>query len=345
MVYHLGACSAGGHAEDMRAAVIHSCGSPASIQVMEREIPKPTADEVMVAVDYAAVNHVDTFVRSGRWATPLSFPFTVGRDAVGKVTAVGPAVDRVHVGQRVWCNSLGYDGRDGATADFVMVSQRRAYQVPPGIRSHEMAALAHPATTAYLALFQHAQLKVHERVLVIGAAGNVGGATVVLARAAGASVVAVAHPRDHDYVRRLGADIVLGHRDRQALVTGNRDDVDVVIDTSGSNDLSLFVDVLRRHGRIVLIAGMSAEPVLPVGAVYLKNLTISGFAISHATIEELENAARHVNWAIGVLGLRPRRVKLFDLSDVGKAHDLLERGDVRGKPVIEIGGREAVPPL
>jgi 2-desacetyl-2-hydroxyethyl bacteriochlorophyllide A dehydrogenase len=323
----------------MRTAVIHCCGAPQEIEIIEAEVPTPTRDEVLISVEYAAVNHVDTFVRSGAWATPMSCPFTVGRDAVGRVAAVGSAVDRFHPGQQVWCNSLGHDGRNGATAEFVTTSQRRVYPMPHGITPEEMAALAHPAATAQLALFRHARLTVNETVLIVGAAGNIGSAAVVLARAAAARVVATAHPRDHDYLRRLGADTVLDYRDDETFVARCSGEIDVILDTSGNNDLPRFVNMLQRHGRVVLIAGMTSQPVLPVGPVYLKSLNVTGFAISYATVDELENTARHLNWAVENLGLRPRHVEVLDLGDVATAHELLERGEVRGKLVIDITGR------
>lgn len=324
----------------MRAATIRDFGAPECIEIEDRPIPTPTDDDILLAVHFAAANHVDTFVRSGRWRTPLAFPFTVGRDAVGRVAGVGAAVTGVEIGQWVWCNSLGHDGRDGATAEFVVAPQAHVYPLPTGIEPAEMIALAHPAATACLALFRHGRLTESAAVLVEGAAGNIGSAACLLARAAGAEVVATCHSRDREYVTGLGAHRVLDYGDIAELVeTLGEESVDLVVDTSGRNELERSVRLLRRGGRVVLIAGLSSTPALPVGAVYLKNLSITGFAISYATTEELAWTADCVNDAVSRLGLRPRAVHVLPFEDIAAAHRMLEDGtDAPGKLVIDVAG-------
>jgi NADPH:quinone reductase-like Zn-dependent oxidoreductase len=97
-----------------------------------------------------AVNPVDTYVRTGRSRTPVAFPFVVGRDLVGTVAAVGSEAVPFRVGDRVWCNSLGHEGRQGSFAELAVVPADRLYPLPQGVDPGLAVAVAHPAGTAYL---------------------------------------------------------------------------------------------------------------------------------------------------------------------------------------------------
>ncbi|BAJ31673.1 MULTISPECIES: NADPH:quinone reductase [Kitasatospora] len=326
----------------MLAAYIDELGSPDAIRHGELPDPVPGPNEVLVAVEVVSVNHVDTFVRSGAWRTPLEFPFVIGRDLVGTVLGTGPAAaHRFRPGDRVWCNSLGHDGRQGAAAERAVVPVDRLYRLPDGVDPVDAVALAHPAVTAYLALFEQARLRAGESVLVLGAAGNVGSAAVVMAAHAGARVLATASARDAGYVRSLGAAEVLDYRDPD-LVGRIRalcpDGVDVHVDTSGRNDLDTGVDLLASRGRLVLLAGLRTRPVLPVGPLYLKDRSILGFAISHADGAQLAAAAAHVNHLTAAGLLRPRATEVLPLARAAEAHRRLDDGAVSGKLVLRAAG-------
>lgn len=93
-------------------------------------MPVPGPADVLVRVDALAVNHVDTFVRSGAYRTETPFPFIIGRDLAGTVTATGPDVSGFRPGDRVWSNSLGHDGRQGSFAQWASVPVERLYRLP-----------------------------------------------------------------------------------------------------------------------------------------------------------------------------------------------------------------------
>src|SRR6185437_13713259 len=139
----------------MRAAVIHEIGPADSISIEQVPVPRPSQGEVLVRVTATTVNHVDTFVRSGAYRTPLRFPFVIGRDLVGVVEATASDVTRFHQGDEVWCNSLGHHGRQGSAAEFACVPQDRLYRMPHGVDPVEFVAVVHPAATAWLGLVEH----------------------------------------------------------------------------------------------------------------------------------------------------------------------------------------------
>lgn len=318
----------------MRAAYVEQLGPPDVIRYGELAAPVPGPDEVLVDVRATTVNPVDTFVRSGVFRTPLEFPFVIGRDLVGTVASAGGGFA---VGDAVWCNSLGHGGRQGAAAEQAAVPVDRLYPLPPGVPPEVAVAVVHPAAAAYLALFTHGHLCSGETVLVGGAAGNVGAALVVLAVRAGARVIATASARDHDYCRDLGAGEVVDYREAELprrlaeLAPGG---VDLHVDTSGHNDLASAVALLAHRGRIVLMAGTKDEPVLPVGPLYMKDASVRGFAISHATTGELASAATALNDLFSRDLLRPRTTETLPLSAAADVHRRMERGELHGMRVV-----------
>ncbi|MCW3843944.1 NADPH:quinone reductase [Micromonospora yasonensis] len=321
----------------MRAAYIERPGSAADIRHGELPAPRPGPTDVLVDVLATTVNPVDTFVRSGAFPTPLPLPFVVGRDLVGRVAAPGPGAAGFAVGDLVWCNSLGYDGRQGSAAEQAVVPTDRLYRLPDGVDPATAVTMLHPVATAYLALFVHGRLRPGETVVVAGGAGNVGAALVALAATAGARVVATASAWDAGYCRQLGAAEVLDYRDpelTERLRSACPDGIDLHLDTSGRNDLEAVVDLLALRGRIVLMAGRRARPVLPVGPLYTYDRSIVGFVISHATTAELAEAAGVVNRMLAAGRVAPREVVPMPLSAVAEAHRMIEQGELRGRRVV-----------
>ncbi|MFE0809262.1 NADPH:quinone reductase [Streptomyces sp. NPDC058848] len=322
----------------MRAAYIESVGPADHIRHGELPVPAVGPTDVLVRVEAVAVNPVDTFVRSGAYATPLPFPFVVGRDLVGEVALAGPGAAGFAPGQRVWCNSLGHAGRQGSCAQYATVAADRLYAAPPDIAGEDLVAAAHPAASAWLALFRHARLGAGETVYVGGGAGNVGGAAVALAVRAGARVVATARAEDAEAVRALGAAEVLDHR---APGLGERvrraapDGYDVHLDTSGHALLADSVEALAHGGRLVAMAGLGGGAAeLPVGRLYTRDASIVGFAISNATAADLADAADGVGRLLRDTPWRPRVAGRLPLSMTADAHRGLEAGEVRGRLVL-----------
>ncbi|GGZ01612.1 NADPH:quinone reductase [Streptomyces poonensis] len=321
----------------MRAAYVEQLGPPEAIRYGELPSPRPGPTDVLVDVMATTVNPVDTFVRSGIFRTPVSFPFVIGRDLVGTVAEAGPGAPGFSVGDRVWSNSLGHGGRQGAAAEQAVVPADRLYHVPEGVDPLTAAAVVHPAATAHLALFTHGRLRPGDTVLVAGAAGNVGSALVVLAVEAGARVIATASPGDADHCRSLGAAEVIDYRApdlARRIADACPGGVDIHLDTSGTNDLATAVDLLAHRGRVVLLAGPRTCPRLPAGTLYMKDCSVVGFAISHATVAELDDAARTLNRLLACGRLRPRSILTEPLRAAADVHARMERGELHGTRTV-----------
>lgn len=322
----------------MRAAYVTELGPVEAVTVGELPVPAPGPTDVLVRVELAAVDPVDLLVRSGAYPTPTPFPFVLGRDLVGTVALAGPGAAGFAPGDRVWCNSLGHGGRQGACAEYAVVAAERLYHLPAAADPVASVALLHPAATAWLALFRHGGLRPTETVAVGGGAGNVGVALTRLASLAGARVLVTARPADAAWCRSAGAAEVVDYRDPdpagrlRALAPGG---VDLYADTSGHLDLPATVDLLADRGRIVLLAGRGQQPTLPVGPLYTHDRRILGFAISNAPAGELAGAAAALNRLLAAGALPVRVHGVWPLERAGEAHRAVE-GGVRGRIVLRV---------
>lgn len=319
------------------AAYISAIGPASRIHVGKLPMPTIGSGEVLIRAQAIAVNHVDTYVRSGSYRTPLTFPFVIGRDVVGTVAAVGAGASGFAEGDTVWCNSLGHGGRQGPSATYAAIAAERLYHLPDGVDPVAAAAVLHTGATAYLGLFREADLHIGETVVVGGGAGGVGSAVVQLASAAGARVLATARPEDAQWCRANGADEVfdykapdLTERIRDAAPEG----VDLYWDTSGHHDLEGAVPLLAHRGRMIIMAGLNAHPALPVGALYTRDASLRGFVISSASASELADTAVALNFLFVRGTLRAREVQTLPLSQAAQAHMMLEEKRATGRIVL-----------
>lgn len=321
----------------MRAAFIRAHGGPEAIEYGELPVPRPGPTDVLVRMEVSEANHVDRFVRSGSYATPTPFPFVIGRDVVGTVVEAGPGAPGFRTGDAVWSNSLGIDGRQGAWSELCVVPGERLYRLPDDVPSEAAAPVLHSAATAHIGLFRRATLRAGDVIFVAGAAGAVGTAVVQLAVAAGARVVASASARDADWCLALGAEAVFDYRRpdlHEAIAAAVPEGLDLWWDCSGRNDLAAALPLLRPGGRVLVMAGMGATPVLPVGELYPRDLGVIGFAISNASAADLADAARAINRLLGRGLLAARVAETLPLSDARRAHELLAAGGLRGRILI-----------
>ncbi|MEU9133174.1 NADPH:quinone reductase [Kitasatospora sp. NPDC048540] len=319
------------------AAYIDATGPADVIRVGALPTPVPGDGEVLVRTQAIGVNHVDTFVRSGAYPTPLTFPFVIGRDAVGTVAAVGTGVAGFLAGDAVWCNSLGHGGRQGPSATYTIVAAERLYPLPAGVDPVAAAAVLHTGATAHLGLFREARLRAGETVVVGGAAGGVGSAVVQIAAEAGARVIAVARSEQVPWCRSSGAQEVLDRRAPDLIGRLHKaapDGIDVYWDTSGHHDLEQVVPLLAPRGRVILMAGLDAHPTLPVGTLYTRDASLRGFALSNATTDELADTAAALNSLLAGGTLRAGQVQALPLSQAPHAHALLENGRATGRLVL-----------
>jgi NADPH:quinone reductase-like Zn-dependent oxidoreductase len=231
----------------MRAVRVHQFGGIEAIAYEEVPRPAPSDGQVLVRVKAAGVGPWDAWVRSGRSALPQALPLTLGSDLAGVIDDVGPGVSGFHPGDEVFGATNAQF--TGAYAEFAVAEAAMIAHRPRQLSYVEAASVPVVASTAWQMVFDHGQVDGTKRVLIHGAAGNVGAYAVQLAKRAGAEVVATVSTGDTDYLRILRADQII---DVRALRFEERvKDVDVVIDTVGGETLERSFEVLKSTGVLV----------------------------------------------------------------------------------------------
>ncbi len=269
----------------MRAIVVDQFGLPEGLRVREAAMPVPGSGEVLVETHAAPVNYVDILVVGGTYQFLPPRPFIPGKGPAGIVAALGPRVTTLRVGDRVLAMA-----ETGGYAEAVAVAATQCHRLPPSMPFVEAASLAVVYDTSWVALRSRARLLPGETVLVLGASGGVGHASVQLARAMGARVLGgVSRPERGPLARAAGAEAIIdlsrpNLRDilrEQVYAETDGRGADVIIDPLGGEVFTAAIRALAWCGRLVVI-GFAAGgiPTLKTNYLLLKNIEISGLQIT-----------------------------------------------------------------
>lgn len=318
----------------MRAAYIKQPGPAESIVVGELPKPELSGSEVLVKVAAAALNPVDTYVRSGAIEMPLPLPFVVGCDVAGTVEAVGPDVKRFKPGDRVWGTNQGLLGRQGTFAEYAAVDECWLYPTPDGVRDEDAAAISLVGITAHLGLVRDTKLQAGETLYVSGGTGGVGSTVVQMAKAIGARVITTGGSDEKvAECKRIGADEAINYKTEdiaERVKAFAPDGVNVWWETVREPDFELAVPLLAERGRFALMAGRDAKPVFPVGPFYVKNCRLYGFVMFKATPEEQRAASEDIDRWLAEGKLKPRIDRVVPLEETPAMHKLQEDNTIHG---------------
>jgi NADPH2:quinone reductase len=320
----------------MKAIRVQRTGGPEVMQIAEMPVPQPKGSEAVVKINIAGVNSIDAQFRDGRLRTPL--PFTPGQEGAGVVTALGPQVKALKVGDRVaWSGTLG------SYAEYVAAPEEHLVPVPGSVSDEQAtAAMMHGLTAHYLVNDAH-KLKAGETALVHAAAGGVGMLVVQMAHAIGARVIGTASSEEKaKLAREAGADevIVFTRQDFEAEVKRLTEGkgVDVVYDGVGKATFEKNLNVMRTRGMLV-IYGMSSGAVPPVdpaklsekGSLYMARTTLAHFT---ATREELLARTSALFNLIAQGKLHMKIAKRYPLAEAVQAHRDMEARTMAGKLLL-----------
>lgn len=269
----------------MQAVQVREFGSYANAQLVDVPVPAIGKGEVLIEVRAVPVNFVDLIVISGKYQFSPQLPFTPGKGPAGIVRAVGSDVKNIVPGERVLAMA-----EVGGYAQFVPVSARQCYRLPSSLSFRDAAAMSLTFDTSWFALRERARLLQGETVLVLGASGGVGGASVQLAKAMGARVLAaVSSPQRLEAVRKLGADAIIDvsvpdlkeSLKRQVLVATDGHGADIVIDPLGGDYFDAALRALAWRGRLVVIGFASGRiPSIKANYLLVKNIEVTGLQVS-----------------------------------------------------------------
>ena len=320
----------------MKAIRIHAPGGPEVMRLDDAPEPTPKAGEAVVKVDAAGLNYIDVYFRSGLYKA--EYPLTLGLEAGGTVTAVGPNVSEVKVGDKV-----AYTGVAGAYAEYAAVPAARLVVLPTGVSTRQGAAAMLQGITAHYLATSTYPLKKGDTCLVHAAAGGVGLLLCQMARMRGARVLGtVSTDEKAKLAREAGADetIIYTRQDFEAEVkrlTGGKG-VQVVYDAVGKTTWDKSLNSLAPRGLIALY-GQSSGPIGQIDPQILNakgSLFLTRPSLNHhiASREELQSRASEVLGWIASGKLKMRMEFDFPLKDAAQAHRALEGRQTTGKVLL-----------
>src|SRR5256886_16649128 len=252
----------------MRAIRVREFGSPEVLRLEEVATPQPGPDQVLVRMHAIGVNPVETYIRSGTYARLPELPYTPGNDGAGVIEQVGLDVNEFKAADRVYtAGSIS-----GTYAEFVLCKTEQVHRLPANVSFAQGAAMGTPYATAYRGLFQRADARPGETVLVHGATGGVGTAAVQLARARGLGVCGTAGSDEgRKLARQQGAHEVFDHRapdhfEHVMKATGGRG-VDVIVELLANVNLGKDLPLLAKGGRIAIIGSRGKGEIDPRDAM------------------------------------------------------------------------------
>ena len=320
----------------MKAIRVHTPGGPEALRYEEIERAAPGPSQVLVKIEAAGVNFIDIYQRTGHYKVPL--PVTLGQEAAGTVSAVGPGVAAPKVGERV-----AYASLLGAYAEYAVVPADRVVVLPDGVSSKQGAAVMLQGMTAhYLATSTYA-LKPGDACLVHAAAGGVGLLLCQIAKLRGARVLGTVSTREKAALARgAGADEVILYTEQdfetEVKRLTNGAGLQVIYDSVGKTTFEKGLGCLAPRGMMVLY-GQSSGPVGPFdpqvlsqkGSLFLTRPTLAHYIATRA--ELLGRAGEVLGWIkSGKLTVRIERE--LPLAQAAEAHRLLEGRKTTGKVLL-----------
>jgi len=332
----------------MKAFIVDRYGSNDGVRFGEMPDPELRDDDVLVQIHTASVNPLDLKIRDGKLKLilPYRLPLILGNDLAGVVVQVGSRVRRFKPGDEVYARPD--QDRIGAFAEFISMNEDAVAIKPKELTMEEAASIPLVGLTAWQALIERATLKKGQTVLIHAGSGGVGTIAIQLAKHLGAIVATTTSAVNLDWVKRLGADIVIDYRkdDFETILR----DYDVVLDTLGGETLEKSVRVLKPGGKLISISGPpDPDFAKDIGSSWSLRLVMR--LLSYRTRKKAKH--HHVNYSflfmrangdqlreIGSLIdsgiIRPVVDRVFPFESTKEALAYVEKGRAKGKVIVKV---------
>lgn len=334
----------------MKALLVREHGPIEKLTLDEHPDPVPKSGEVLIDVRAASINFPDLLVIGGTYQNLPPRPFSPGKDLAGVVATVGEGVTICKPGDRV-CAQVEH----GAYAEKCVVPHLNCHVMPAGMSFAEGAAMGLTYLTAHFALIERGQLKAGEIVLVNGAAGGVGLATVQVAKALGATVVASAGSEAkaalakangaHHVVRSDVPDLREALRKQIYDAVGKRG-VDLIIDPVGGDVFDASLRAIAWCGRLVVVGFAEGRiPEVKAGLLLVKNIALIGLQFSDYRDREPEKVRRAQVELFRMYGagqVKPHVMAAYPMEDHQRALKAVRDRKVVGKVVLLMNGERCL---
>jgi NADPH:quinone reductase-like Zn-dependent oxidoreductase len=318
------------------------------LRLAEAPDPVPGEGEVAMEVHFAALNPADRMMAERRYPYPVypPAPHVLGRDGVGTVIQVGEGVEDARVGdQRVLLRSQVGLMRWGMFAERVTMPASALAEVPAGWTEEESAGAAVVYLSAYRSLTMWEPLKPNSVVLVTGASGGVGVATVQLATAMGHTVVALSRSEaKQQRLKQIGAAFTFNPEEPQWAARvkealGPRG-VNLAVDTIGGKQLPDVIETMGDSGRLSLVGQLGGPvPSFDTGTLFSRWLRIGAMALSLYTPEQHRTAWQDLVAIMARAGVRPLIDRVFPFEELPQAFEHLADGPM-GKVIVKVGSAQ-----
>jgi len=325
----------------MHAIEIRAPGGPEMLQWVECPMPQPAANEVLIKVAAAGVNRADILQRQGNYPPPEDAGDILGMEVAGEIAAVGAAVKRWKIGDRICALISG-----GGYAEYAKAPAEQCLPIPKQLSFIEAAGLPECLITVWTNIFETGHLQPGEAVLVHGGSSGIGTTAIQMVKAYGANVFVTAGSKEKcEACRKLGADLAINYKREDFVAAIERETqkrgVDVVLDMIGGDYVARNLALLTPQGRHVSIAvqgGKSAT--IDLWAIMRKRLTLTGSTLRHRSRTEKAQLMRRVEekawpWVMEDK-VKPLIYKVFPVKNAAEAHKALESGSHIGKIVLEV---------
>ncbi len=318
----------------MKAIRIPTFGGPEVLQQQDIQEPQLTDDTLLIDVKAVGVNPVDTYIRSGQYASLPNLPYTPGFDAAGIIEEVGADVDIYQPGDRVYCSG----SVTGTYAEKVLCRQEHVHPLPERLSFSQGAGLGIPYATAFRALFHKGNVREGQTILVHGASGGVGLAALQLAKQLRLKIFATAATEEgQQLVREQGADHVLDHhnpqRDERMMELTEGKGINLILEMLANANLAMDLELLASGGKVVVIGNRGTIEINP-RLLMAKDAAILGLLLMNATPEELADI--HAGIIIGLQSqiLNPVVGLELPLDQADRAHCEVMQAGHCGKIVL-----------
>ncbi|GIU82205.1 MAG: NADPH:quinone reductase [Acidobacteria bacterium] len=317
----------------MKAIVVRRFGEPEVMKLEEVPTPEVGASQVLVRIKAAGVNPVDTYIRSGIYPVKPDLPYTPGKDGAGVVEKVGEKVTKVKVGDRVFLSG----SLTGTYAEMALCEEWQVHHLPERISFEQGAGIFIPYATAYRALFQKAKAKSGETVLIHGASGGVGIAAIQWGKKAGLKILGTAGSEEgKKLVAEQGADFVFDHSKEnylQEILEVADEGVPIILEMLANVNLMKDLDILAKHGRIVVIGSRGSLEFNP-RATMTKDASIFGMSLFNASEVDMQEILNEIEKGLSEGFLNPVVGTAFPLEEAVEAHYQVIMKKAFGKIVL-----------
>lgn len=330
----------------MKAFVLDRYGRTVGLRMGEIPEPEMREDDVLVEVHAAGVNVLDSKIRNGEFKLllPYRLPLVLGNDVAGVVVRVGPKVRRFKPGDEVYARPD--TARIGAFAELIAMNEDAVAHKPKTISMEEAASLPLVALTAWQVLVERADLKKGQKVLIHAGSGGVGTVAIQLAKHLGAFVATTTSAANAEWVKRLGADVVIdyGKEDFEQVLQG----YDVVLNSLGAEVLEKSLRVLKPGGKLISISG-PPDPgfAKEIGASWFlqqamrllshrirKQAKRHGVSYSFLFMRASGNQLREIGALIDSGAILPVVDRIFPFASTNEAMAYVDKGRAKGKVVV-----------